>query len=79
MENSRPTQTQRVLEYINNHGGITQIEALQDIGVLRLASRVSELRKNGHKITCEWVNVLNRYGEKCRVKRYTLAEAEKNG
>ena len=50
MENSKPTQAQRVLDYINKFGSITQLEALQEIGVMRLASRVSELKKAGHSI-----------------------------
>ena len=70
--NSNPTQAQRVLDYMTNHGSITQFEALKDLGVMRLASRVSELRKNGHKIESQMVKVENRYGETCRVKRYSF-------
>lgn len=72
MENSRPTQTQRVLQYIEDFGSITQFEALQDLGVMRLASRVSELKKDGYPITGKMATVYNRYGEKCSVKRYSL-------
>jgi hypothetical protein len=74
MENSKPTQAQRVLDYIKEFGSITQLEALRDIGVMRLASRVSELKKSGHKIVGEVISVSNRWGEKCHVKRYTFAE-----
>lgn len=70
--NSNPTQAQRVLDYMSKHGGITQFEALREIGVMRLASRISELKKNGHKITSHTVKVENRCGETCRVKRYSL-------
>lgn len=70
--NSNPTQAQRVLDYIAKYGSITQFEALKDLGVMRLASRVSELRKHGHKIESQMVKVENRYGETCRVKRYFL-------
>lgn len=76
--NSNPTQAQRVLDYMTNHGSITQFEALKDLGVMRLASRVSELRKNGHKIESQMVKVENRYGETCRVKRYSL-KGDTNG
>ena len=74
MENSKPTQAQRVLDYIQEFGSITQLEALRDLGVMRLASRVSELKKNGYKIVGEKVSVSNRWGEKCYIKRYSLAE-----
>lgn len=70
--NSNPTQAQRILGYMTEHGSITQMEALKDLGVFRLASRISELRKNGHEIVSQMVKVENRYGETCRVKRYFL-------
>lgn len=76
MENSRPTQAQRVLGYMENCGSITQLEAWKEIGVMRLASRISELRKNGCKITSKMIKVNNRYGETCSVKRYTLAKED---
>ena len=72
MENSKPTQAQRVLDYINEFGSITQIEALKDLGVMRLASRISDLRRNGHNIKSETEVVKNRWGEKCHIKRYRL-------
>lgn len=70
--NSNPTQSQRILVYMQEHGSITQLEALKDLGVFRLASRISELRKHGHQISSQMVKVENRYGETCRVKRYSL-------
>lgn len=79
MENSRPTQAQRILQYIEDFGSITQFEALKDLGVMRLASRVSELKKNGYPITGKMDTVYNRYGEKCNVKRYSLKKGEVNG
>ena len=72
MTNSIPTQAARVVAYIERFGSITQFEALQDLGIMRLASRVSELRKNGFNITSEFVDVTNRFGETCRVKRYMM-------
>lgn len=74
--NSNPTQAQRILGYIENHGSITQLEALKDLGVFRLASRISELRKKGYKIESQMVKVENRYGETCRVKRYSLKKED---
>ena len=70
--NSNPTQSQRIIDYMYEHGGITQYDALNELGVMRLASRISELRRNGYEIASKMVKVKNRYGETCRVKRYTL-------
>ena len=72
MGNSKPTQAQRVLDYIDQFGSITQYEALKDLGIMRLASRVSELNKRGHNITGRMVAVQNRFGETCHVKQYRM-------
>lgn len=71
-EHHRPTQNERVLAYMREHGGITQLEALNVIGVMRLASRISDLKRRGYNITSKMETVKNRYGEKCSVKRYAL-------
>ncbi len=73
-EHHKPTQNQRVLEYIRDFGSITQLDALRDLGVMRLASRVSDLRQRGHNIVSKMESVKNRYGEKCKIKRYWLQE-----
>lgn len=70
--NKRPNQCKRIIEYIKQFGSITQLEALQDLGIMRLASRISELKKQGFDIQDEQTTVKNRYGEKCNIKRYML-------
>lgn len=73
MSNSKPTQAQRVLDYIEQFGSITQLEALRDLGVMRLASRISELRKQGFPIESDVETVKNHFEEKTYIKRYRLA------
>jgi hypothetical protein len=70
--NHNPTQNKRILDYMEKRGSITQLEALQHCGVMRLASRISDLRMRGHAIESEMVTVKNQFGEDCRVKRYRL-------
>jgi len=48
------TQTQAILQWLEK-GPITPQDALQHIGCMRLASRIDELRKEGHVITTEMV------------------------
>lgn len=72
MSDRKATQADRVLDYIIEFGSITQLEALNELGVMRLASRISDLRKQGFLITSKVVVVKNRFGEKCRIKRYSL-------
>ena len=74
MSNSNPTQAQRVLDYMEQHGSITQFEALNELGVMRLASRVSDLKRKGIPISSKIEPVKNRFDEVCRVKRYSLKE-----
>ena len=68
----KPTQNERILDYIDKFGSITQLEALQDLGVMRLASRISDLRRLGYPIVSDTDEVKNRFGEKCHVKRYRM-------
>lgn len=74
MQHSNPTQNERILSYIEENGSITQLEALNDLGVMRLASRISDLKRKGYNIKSENVTVKNRYGEKCNIKRYSIGE-----
>lgn len=66
------SQSERILKYMEEFGSITQIEALNDLGVMRLASRISDLKKLGFPIISEVEAVKNRYGESCHIKRYRL-------
>lgn len=56
------------------HGSITSREAMEELGVMRLASRISDMKRDGMRINKETVQVFNRYGEKCNVTRYSLDE-----
>ena len=72
MSNKRPTQCERIMQYINDFGSITTLDAFTDLGVVRLGARISELRKRGTPIFGKNESVKNRYGEKCHIKRYYL-------
>lgn len=74
--NKRPTQAVRVLKYMRDFGSITQRDATNDLGVQRLASRISELKKDGYAISRKMETVKNRYGETCAIARYFLEEEE---
>ena len=73
---SKTTHCNRVLNYMRLHGSITSLEAFANLGVSRLSARIKDLRDSGHSIVGNMVEVENRYGEKCHVKRYTLREGE---
>lgn len=69
---SKATQNQRVIDYMTQFCGITQIQALSDLGVMRLASRISDLRSKGYDIKKEMITVRNRFEEECHVARYSM-------
>ena len=71
---TKAKQIDRVLDYIREFGSITQLEALQYLGVMRLASRMSDLKRLGYDVEGRIEAVNNRYGEKCHIKRYTVRE-----
>ncbi len=73
---SKPTQNERILDYIDEFGSITQIEALRDLGVMRLASRISDLKRKGYNVISTKETVKNRYGEVTHIKRYSLGEEQ---
>ena len=67
-------QTDRVLAYMKEYGGITPKEAETMIGCMRLAARIAELRANGYKIASRSVSMVNRYGRKTRYCEYKLED-----
>lgn len=75
-EHSRPTQCERIIEYIKSEGSITQLDAMREFGCMRLASRISELRKAGVPIVRELEQSKNRYGEPISYARYRLEEED---
>lgn len=76
---TKPTQNERILDYIAEFGSITQLDALRELGVMRLASRISDLRRQGYNIISTTDSVKNRFGERCYIKRYMLGEGGVNG
>lgn len=66
------TQNERILRHLCDHGSITTLEAMQEYGVMRLASRIHDLRSAGFDIKGETVAAKNRYGEPTRFSRYYI-------
>lgn len=78
MEMQKITQNDRILLYIKDFGSITQLEALRDLGVMRLASRISDLRRRGYDIIAVPEAVINRFGDPVYIKRYSFKEDAKD-
>ena len=68
------TQNDRILRHLRDYGSISSMEAVQDYGIMRLASRISDLKKAGIPIRREMVTGKNRYGETASYARYSLIQ-----
>ena len=68
------TQCEKILRHLNDFGSITSLEAMQEYGIMRLASRINDLRRGGVMIVSETATGKNRYGETTRYAVYRLAE-----
>ena len=66
------TQQERILDYMQQFGSITPMQAFADLGITKLATRISELKRAGYKISDESVKSRNRYGERTRFKKYSI-------
>lgn len=66
------TQNDKILEILKAGEIIDQYTALKDYGIMRLASRIFDLRCAGHNIISEKKVVINRHGDECHVSFYRL-------
>lgn len=74
----KTSQCARIIEYMQVFGSISTLEAFNDLGVARLASRIHDLKGMGYNITSEIKSSKNRFGEKTYFKVYRLAEEKEN-
>lgn len=65
------TQNELILTWLKK-APIGPMEALNELGVYRLASRINELRKEGYEIETMRHTIVNRYGDEVSVARYVL-------
>ena len=71
------SQKDKILEFLEFNRSITALDALESFGCFRLASRISELKEEGHNITSEkWRTpkgaVISRYSLKTEATQLTL-------
>lgn len=70
------SQCDRILRHLRDYGSITSLEAITEYGILRLASRINDLKGRGYNITSETVMGKNRYEEKVHYSVYRLIETK---
>lgn len=72
------TQGERIIAYIRQFGSITPMEAFQDLSITKLATRVSELKREGWQFEQETIKVKNRFGEHVHFMKYKLKKEEED-
>lgn len=72
----KTTQRELILEYITRFGSITPMQAYADLGITKLATRISEMRRDGMEFKIETVKSKNRFGKATHFAKYSFIEGE---
>ena len=73
------TQCERIVRHLEDYVSINPLEAISEYGIMRLASRITDLKNKGYLISTRMVKGKNRYGEPTQYAVYRLiTEGEKN-
>lgn len=73
----KTTQCDRILRHLKDFGSISSLEAVSEYGIMRLAARISDLKKKGYAISSETASAKNRYGEVAYFSVYRLTQEVK--
>ena len=75
---AKMTQCDRILRHMRDYGAIDPMTSIKEYGCMRLASRIADLKDQGHDIVSERTNGKNRYGEQTSYCVYRLRNKEVN-
>lgn len=64
------TQHELILQYIEDFGSITPMEAFRDLGITKLSTRISEMSRSGIEFQKHMETSKNRYGRAVSYMRY---------
>lgn len=64
------TQGERILNYLDEFESITPLDAFRDLGITKLATRISELKQEGYQFEQKYEKSKNRFGEPVHFMRY---------
>lgn len=67
-------QREKILDYIRRFGSISPFEAFRDLGITKLATRISEMIRSGVEIVKIQESGVNRFGQPIYYMRYKLKE-----
>ena len=70
----KTTQCERILRHLKDFGSISSLEAVSEYGIMRLASRINDLKAQGIAIVSERATGKNRYDETTSYSVYRLSK-----
>lgn len=70
----KKTQREQIIDFMKKYGSITPMDAFMELGCTKLATRISEMIRDGVKIRKTPVKSVTRTGRKVIYMRYSLAE-----
>ena len=70
---NKQKQTQKVLEYIKEHGSIDQWQAMTELRIMRLGARIWDLKAEGVPIVSATKTKTSEDGTTTRWAEYSLA------
>lgn len=65
-------QTELVLMYLKQYGTITPVDAMREFGIMRLASRISDLKRAGVDVRSRMKQSVNRFGKPVHFAEYFI-------
>ena len=63
MAKKRPSQRQRIVDYMREHGSIDRLESCTKLFIFELSARITELEDRDWIFEKTWKSVKNSYGE----------------
>ena len=68
------TQKEKVLDYLKRNGTITKYDGFNYLGITKVDTIISYLRRDGYKITGQTVRYKNKDGAPTHYTVYSLAD-----
>lgn len=65
------TQAEAIRQYIDEKGSISPMEAFYDLGITKLATRISEMKRKGENFKTTYVKHETKYGRTVVYARYS--------
>lgn len=78
MNNKRPSQVKKAIQYMETHGSITSREAFIHLGIMSFPKRICEMKNEyGILVGYVWESGVDEEGNKWRAKRYHIVAKPK--